>query len=72
MTTTTTILSDLRTARLNRGLKQAQAGELLNMSRTAYNRLERGRVEPKLFTRVLIARHFGLDPISLRKKKDDA
>lgn len=61
--------ANLRLLRLREGLTQEKFGELLRMSRTSYNRLERGRLWPDLVTVCLILFTFDL-PLGFLLSKD--
>lgn len=50
----------LRTLRLREGLTQEQFSELIGMSRTSYNRIEKGRACPDLLTVCVILFTFGI------------
>ncbi|MCQ2546914.1 MAG: helix-turn-helix domain-containing protein [Clostridia bacterium] len=57
--------ANLRMLRLSEGLSQEELSELLQMSRTSYNRIEKGRKYPDLLTVCVILRTFGIPLESL-------
>lgn len=52
--------ANLKTLRTLNGLSQEQISQQLQMSRTSYNRIEKGRVFPDLLTVCLVVNLFGI------------